>query len=913
LRPSTAIGYDVTETTQPAGFNDGTDTAGTVGGVTVGTAGNDVINGVILLPGDAGIDYNFGEIVAVQPVATISGFVYSDLNNNGIKDAGEAGIPGVTVALSGGPSTPAPVVTAADGSYSFTDLQAGTYILTETQPATFLDGKDAAGTINGVTEGTVTPPDSITSIDVTGGQSGIYYNFGEIVAATLSGFVYSDLDNDGVKDAGEAGIVGVTVTLTGTDDLGAAVNRTATTDAKGLYTFADLRPSSTVGYTVTETQPATFLDGKDTAGTVGGVTRGTAGNDTITGILLNPDDDGINYNFGELVGATLTGFVYSDLDNDGVKDAGEAGIPGTTVTLTGTNDLGAAVNQTATTDANGAYTFSNLRPSSTAGYTVTETQPATFLDGKDTAGTVGGVARGTAGNDTITGIVLNADDDGINYNFGEIIAATLTGFVYNDLDNDGVKDAGEAGIAGVTVTLPGTNDLGAAVNQTATTDANGAYTFSNLRPSSTAGYTETETQPATFLDGKDTVGTVGGVARGSAAVNDVISGIVLNSDDDGINYNFGELNFASIAGFVYNDADNDGVRDAGESGIGSVTVTLTGTNDLGAAVNQTTTTSATGAYTFSNLRPGTYVVTETQPAGFVDGKDTPGTINGTTEGVATPPDSITSIDIGAGQSGIEYNFGELVVSSLSGFVYADVNANGVKDGVEAGIPGVTVRLTGTDDLGQAVNTTVTTAANGSYSFTNLRPSSGAGYTITETHPISFIDGTDRIGTQGGTTGNDVLSAIVLNQGINGTDNNFGELGLIGGLVSKKPYITPSPLRNLVTPTDVNNDRATTALDALIVINALNAPPAAQSLVDFFMDVNGDTFLTPLDALMIINQLNKNGGVINPGNNNAGAGNNQALQAQNMTASEAFALAVDQALSQMGDDEEEDAVNPFARR
>src|SRR5207253_9309169 len=102
-------------------------------------------------------------------------------------------------------------------------------------------------------------------------------------------------------------------------------------------------------------------------------------------------------------------------------------------------------------------------------------------------------------------------------------------------------------------------------------------------------------------------------------------------------------------------------------------------------------------------------------------------------------------------------------------------------------------------------------------------------------------------------------------------------------------------------------------DALIVINALNAPggtqlPANASIVDCFMDVNGDSSLTPLDALMIINMINNSGGTVTP--SNGGAGGNQALQAQNMTADEAFALAVDQALSQMGKDEEEDALNPF---
>src|SRR2546430_6622112 len=90
-------------------------------------------------------------------------------------------------------------------------------------------------------------------------------------------------------------------------------------------------------------------------------------------------------------------------------------------------------------------------------------------------------------------------------------SAGLPGLVFCGSDNDGVADVGEAGIAGVTVTLSGTNDLGAAVNLTTTTNAAGQYTFSNLRPSSAAGYTIAQTQPAGFLDGRDTVGTPGGV------------------------------------------------------------------------------------------------------------------------------------------------------------------------------------------------------------------------------------------------------------------------------------------------------------------------------------------------------------------------------------------------------------------
>jgi hypothetical protein len=117
----------------------------------------------------------------------------------------------------------------------------------------------------------------------------------------------------------------------------------------------------------------------------------------------------------------------------------------------------------------------------------------------------------------------------------------IQGLVWVDVNNDGQVDFGEKAIAGVTVTLTGTDDLGHAVSQTAQTDANGIYAFTNLRPSNAAGYTITETQPAGFLQGQDALGTVNGTPTGSAAVQDVSAGVVLPTGGSvGENYNFGE-------------------------------------------------------------------------------------------------------------------------------------------------------------------------------------------------------------------------------------------------------------------------------------------------------------------------------------------------------------------------------------
>ncbi|HEV3083221.1 MAG TPA: Ig-like domain-containing protein [Gemmataceae bacterium] len=119
--------------------------------------------------------------------------------------------------------------------------------------------------------------------------------------------------------------------------------------------------------------------------------------------------------------------------------------------------------------------------------------------------------------------------------------STIQGLVYADFNNDGQVDFGEGPIAGVTIALAGTDDLGNAVSRTLQTDANGVYAFVNLRPSNAAGYTLTETQPAELLDGRDTLGMVNGVPTGSAAVNDTFAGLVLSQGGSSAeNYNFGE-------------------------------------------------------------------------------------------------------------------------------------------------------------------------------------------------------------------------------------------------------------------------------------------------------------------------------------------------------------------------------------
>lgn len=108
---------------------------------------------------------------------------------------------------------------------------------------------------------------------------------------SLSGFVYCDKNDDGVKQADEPALAGVNVTLTGTD-INGAVNKTTATDANGFYIFKDLMPGV---FKITEAQPANTVDGKDSVGSLGGDVT----NDMFANIALPSLGQGTNYNFGE--------------------------------------------------------------------------------------------------------------------------------------------------------------------------------------------------------------------------------------------------------------------------------------------------------------------------------------------------------------------------------------------------------------------------------------------------------------------------------------------------------------------------------------------------------------------------------------------------------------------------------------
>ena len=136
------------------------------------------------------------------------------------------------------------------------------------------------------------------------------------------------------------------------------------------------------------------------------------------GRLLSADNDGTVAVLSN--GASLTGMVFVDGNKNNVHDLGEVGIGNVKVTLTGTDSQG-AVNIVEYTKSDGTYLFGNLRAGT---YKITETQPASFTDGQDILGSLGG----TLGSDMLSNITVAAAAKGINYDFGEKLTALGTGY-----------------------------------------------------------------------------------------------------------------------------------------------------------------------------------------------------------------------------------------------------------------------------------------------------------------------------------------------------------------------------------------------------------------------------------------------------------------------------------------------------
>src|SRR5205085_232205 len=139
--------------------------------------------------------------------ASVGDRVWLDANSNGTQDAGETGINGVTVQLlDASNNVVGTTTTSGDGNYTFSNLLAGSFsvrVVDTSLPVGVTPTFDL--------DGIVTP--NIATFDLPGGASRTDVDFGYRGTASVGDRVWLDSNANGVQDAGETGLNGVTVQL----------------------------------------------------------------------------------------------------------------------------------------------------------------------------------------------------------------------------------------------------------------------------------------------------------------------------------------------------------------------------------------------------------------------------------------------------------------------------------------------------------------------------------------------------------------------------------------------------------------------------------------------------------------------------------------------------------------------------
>lgn len=701
-------GYDK-YSPQNTGSNDMVDSDGYTTGVDIGKSDAYALEaGERITTVDQGL-YN---------LASLGDLVWNDINHNGEQDSGEPGVQNITVRLYDSSDTFIKTVTTdANGLYQFTDLEPGSYYVQFDIPTDYVatkqnqvnDNDDSDIDTSGKTHTiTLRSGDDITNMD-----AGIH-------RAILGNYVWEDLDADGIQDDGNTGINNVTVNLCDKDKNVISTTKTARVNGKdGYYEFVDLAPDD---YIVQFVTPGGYFTVDKDQGSDDAIDSDydTGGYTGIINLTAGEVDDTIDAGYYRT--ASLGNYVWNDLDYDGIQDPGEPGVSGVDVVL----KQGSTEVDTKTTDANGEYLFTGLKPGN---YHVEFTTPTDFAGFTKTDIGMDTLDSDANGSGVTSEITLISNEENLTRDAGLYQYASVGNFVWHDEDVDGIQDSGESGISGVSVRLYKGTDSDPL--KSATTDANGYYEFTDLIPGS---YLVEVITPGDYKLTSVDVGSDDTVDSDINSSNSRTAPFYLQSGENNLTLDAGYYQLSQIGDYVWLDEDGDGIQDDDEKGIEGIEVQLLDADDSDKKL-ATVTTNADGYYLFDDLDLGNYkikVIVPTEPIAYVvtkqnildDAKDSD--IDS-----ATKESHVVSINA-SNVSDLSLDAGLYITAAIGDYVWEDVNGNGIQDSGEPAIEGVDVTL-----ITSGTPLTTKTAANGFYQFIDLDPGTyrvqfdaPTGYTLT---------------------------------------------------------------------------------------------------------------------------------------------------------------------------------------
>ena len=683
-------------------------------------------------PNATKIDFAF-----VKPVS-VGNFVWFDANKDGIQDADEVGVAGVTVTMDGqldmDPLLDAdgnlvkPVTTDANGKYVFTNLLPGSYGLTFTIPAGYSETVKKAGDDRAVdSDGAETWP------VLKQGQDDMTVDLGLIADGTIGDTLFWDVDNSGgsAPSGADKPLAGVTVTLTYTTPAGVEKTLSTVTDADGHYSFKDLAPGD---YVVTvdkaslstvcpECTAQTHAPSGDLTASEGQELSLTSKVTLSPGLMSNNDQD------WAFTGVANTAIVKAIADPTEVPAGGFT--PGTSVTytLTLTNEgPSPATGVVAQDKLPSGVTFVSAQGDGSYDAASGKWDLSTEVIEKDASRTllitvtVDASAAGSVVTNTATIEKQDQIGDKTPDNSSSVpltAGYTIAGKLYNDADASFSSSDSEAPYAGVTVALlkrDGTPVLDKDGNPvTAVTDAEGTYSFVGLP---LGEYSVSVVDPTSGpLEGTKPTEAYTGRYKTSADVT------IAEATGSVIDVNFGFVKPASVGDYTWMDVNRDGIQDADEPALPGVTVTLTyedgsAVTDASGNVVTAKTSDANGKYSFENLLPGGYKVSFQAPAGFEATTSDAGTDRAADSNGAT-----ASVTLAQGQTDDTIDFGAVGTGVIGDQLFVDVNQNGggAPDAGDKVLPGVKVTLTWTGPGGITRTYETTTDADGTYKFENLLP------------------------------------------------------------------------------------------------------------------------------------------------------------------------------------------------